>query len=74
MKENNYLRPKIYFLIFIIAYVFGWIMKKTEIVIIIENREIRKQIFNYGVFGLILAIGFAITLIYDIYNLRNTHK
>ena len=49
-------------------------MKKTEIVIIIENREIRKQIFNYGVFGLILAIGFAITLIYDIYNLRNTHK
>ena len=74
MKENNYLRLKIYFLIFIIAYVFGWVAKKTETVMVIENRDIRNQIFNYAAFGLVIAIGFAITLIYDIYVLLKNKK
>lgn len=74
MKENNYLRLKIYFFIFIIACVFGWITKHTEIVMIVENRDIRKQTFNYAAFCLVVAIGFTMTLLYDIYTIRRNKK
>lgn len=74
MKENNYLRPKIYFLIFIAAYVFGWGQAHSEIVMVVGEREIYKSTFNYGDFGFIIALGFSITLAYDLYILRKNKK
>ena len=74
MKENNYLRLKIYFLIFIVAYVFGWSQNHKEIVMVIGDRDVYKQSFNYGDFGFIIALGFSITLAYDIYILRKSKK
>ena len=67
MKDNNYLRLKIYFFIFIIGYLFGWLAMDSEIIMIDGNRDVRKKVFNYAAFSLVVAIGYTVTLIYDIY-------
>lgn len=74
MKENNYFRLKIYFLIFIVAYVSGWSQLNQEIVMVVGNREYYKQTFNYGDFGFVVFLGFGITILYDIYVMYKNKK
>ncbi|MFC4815988.1 MULTISPECIES: hypothetical protein [unclassified Flavobacterium] len=74
MKENNYIRVKIYFLIFIVAFTFGWIASKSEITMVVEGRDIYSYGFNYAMFGLLITLGFTITLVYDIYILGKNKK
>lgn len=66
MKENNYFRLKIYILIFIISFTIGW-LGYPETIAVENNIEIRRRIFDYGAFGIMLSIGFLLTLLYDVY-------
>lgn len=74
MKNNNYFRLKIYFFIFLIANISGWLIEKTETIMYYDGNEIRKQVFNYASFGLVILIGFAITLLYDVFVLNKSDR
>lgn len=72
MKENNYLRLKIYVLILLISFTIGAAFKKSSPVFQMGNQIVYEHVFNYAVFGLFLTIGFTITLVFDIYLLQKS--
>jgi hypothetical protein len=74
MKENNYLRVKVYVFIFFISYTLGSMISDSEIIMIDGNRDIYKYTFNHAIFGLYMTLGFGITLLYDIYVLYKNKK
>lgn len=74
MKDNNYLRLKIYILIVLISITSGASFNKSKPVFHIENQVFYENTFNYALFSFCLTIGFLITLIYDCYILLKEKK
>jgi hypothetical protein len=74
MKENNYLRIKIYVLIFIFSFALGANYPEYETIMVIGIRNIYKETFSLQIFSSYLLLFFGITLLYDIYVLYKNKK
>jgi hypothetical protein len=66
MKENNYIRIRIYLLIIFIAFTVGWIVTKPGEHYEINGRVEYEERFNYALFGFCCSVGLAITIIGDV--------
>lgn len=65
MKENKYLRIKIYIFILLASFAFGWMAVSYQTNSYHTDRYI--HVFNYAAFSIGLATGFGITLLYDVF-------
>ncbi len=67
MKEKNLIRIKLYLLITLFGSTFGWIQPRRIPWHIEDGVSFHKEAFNFGVFFMVLLIGFGIIFCYDFY-------
>jgi hypothetical protein len=67
INHFNHIRMKIYILIILLGFMFGWIDAR-KVNIHFDGAITRyDETFNYEIFSLVLMIGFGIVFLYDFY-------